>query len=138
MATRFSFQVRQDHLEIPGEFPQDLPARAAGWGGRLGGRNHDDAPELAVAFGERLEHRDPLGANGQAIRSVLDVAAGDDRPVCGFERSADFETRIISMRVLAHCTRCFYQRLELRIPPFESLRAPRACRGADPGSRIPV
>src|SRR5262249_40241343 len=52
-----------------------------------------DPREGAVAFGERLEHRDALGADGQAVGGVLDVAAADDRAVGGLEGGADLELR---------------------------------------------
>ena len=51
------------------------------------------ATEPAVALGERLEHRDPLGTDRQPVGGVLDVAAGDDGAVGGFERGADLEVR---------------------------------------------
>ena len=45
----------------------------------VGGVGDDgDHRELALAFGQRLEQRDALGADGQAVRRVLDVAAGED------------------------------------------------------------
>src|SRR6185503_5633485 len=47
------------------------------------------------------EHRDTLGADGQTVGRVLDVAAGDDRAVAGFERGAHPELRERRIRVLA-------------------------------------
>ena len=47
-----------------------------------------------MPFRERLEHGDALGADGQAVGGVLDVAAGDDRAVGGFERGADLESGV--------------------------------------------
>ena len=72
-------QVREDHFEVAAELPQDLPARPARRRrvGRVG--HHGDAAEAAVPVRERLEHRDALGAHGQPVGGVLDVAAGDDR-----------------------------------------------------------
>ena len=49
--------------------------------------------EGAVPVRQRLEHRDPLGADGQAVGGVFDIAAGDDRAVGRFERGADLEMR---------------------------------------------
>ena len=92
-------QVREDHLEVAAELPQDLAARAARRR-RVGGvGHHGDAPEAAVALGERLEHRHALGADGQAVGGVLDVAAGDDGAVGGLERGADLEVRVVGVRV---------------------------------------
>jgi hypothetical protein len=92
MPTRFSVQICQDHLENPREFPQDLSARAARWRGRLGGRNDDHTPELAVAFESALNI---ATRSAQTVRPY--VAFSMLQPVTivpsrGFERSADFET----------------------------------------------
>src|SRR4051794_25006163 len=46
-----------------------------------------------MAFRDGLEHRHALGADGQAIGRVLDVAATDDLAVLGFQRRADLEMR---------------------------------------------
>ena len=47
--------------------------------GACGVGDDGDRREVALAFGERLEQRDALGADGEAVRRVLDVAAGEDR-----------------------------------------------------------
>ena len=94
-------QVGEQDFEVAAELPQDLAAGAARRRRRLGVGDDREAREGAVPFGERLEHRDPLGADGQAVGGVLDVAAGDDRAVGGFERGADLEVRERRIGVLA-------------------------------------
>ena len=139
MAASFACRIRQDQFEISRKLPQHLPTRATGRRRRLGWGDDNHAPERAVSFGKRLEHRDALGADGQAIRGVLDVAAGDDRPVGRFERSADFETGLISVRVLANGAGCLHQYVEFRIPSAEPRIPPGSIfRIPDPGSRIPA
>ncbi len=69
--------------------------------GELRVSDDDDATELAVAFGQRLEDGHTLGADGQAVGGVLDVAAGDDLAVGGFESRADLEPRVVGERALA-------------------------------------
>src|SRR5439155_26165147 len=84
-------KIRQLDFEVAAKLPEDLTTRAAGWRGcvRLG---HDrQSRERAVPLRQRLEHRDSLGAHGQAVRGVLDVTAGDDGAVGGLERSAHRE-----------------------------------------------
>ena len=128
MTACLAIQIGKNDLQIAGKLPQNLPARTAWWGGcfRRGDDNH--ASELAVSFRERLEDGDALGADGQAIRGVFDVAASDDRSIYGFERSADFETGIVSMGVLANRARGSDEVVD---PPGCVFRIP------DPGSRIP-
>ena len=58
-----------------------------------------------MAFGERLEHRHALGADGQPVGGVLDVAAGDDRRRRRLERGADLEPRIGGLRVTTRARR---------------------------------
>src|SRR6185369_5110660 len=93
VASFFLGQVRQQDLEVAAELPENLPARATWRRRRLGVGDDGDAGEDAVPFRERLEHRDPLGANRQAVSRVLDVAAREDGAVGALERRADFEMR---------------------------------------------
>ena len=67
--------------------------------------DHGDARERSMPFGHRLEDRDALGANGQAVTGVLDVAAGDDGAVAGLDRRADLEAGEIGDRVFARGAR---------------------------------
>src|SRR5581483_12358101 len=105
MASLFFLQVRELDLEVAAELPQDLPARAARRRRRLGVGDDGDARERALPFGERLEHRDALGAHRQPVRRVLDVAARDDRTVGALERRADLELRIGRVCELARAPR---------------------------------
>src|ERR1035438_3246755 len=75
---RFPGQSHQFH--IAAELPEDLAASAAGRCQRIGIGHNGHAPELACAFGDRLEDSHALGAEGQAVSGVLDVAAGVDAP----------------------------------------------------------
>src|SRR5438477_4287736 len=86
-----SCEVRQNDFEVAAEFPQDLPARAARRRQRRRVGDDGDAGKNAMAFGDRLEHRDAFGADRQAVRRVFDVAARNNCPVGGFEGSAHFE-----------------------------------------------
>src|SRR5262245_41967587 len=98
-------QIREVDLQVAAELPQDLPARAAGRRRRLGVGDDRNPREDAVAFGERLEHRDAFGADGEAVRRVLDVAPGDDGAVARLQRGADLEVREGGLRVLAGAAR---------------------------------
>jgi len=86
-------QIGEDDLEVAAEFPQDLAARAARRSGGFGIGDDGDAREAAVAFRQRFEHGDALGADRQTIGGIFDVAAGDDRPVSRLQRRADLEGR---------------------------------------------
>ena len=92
-------------LEVAAELPENLTAGAARRRRRFGVGDDRDAREDAVAFRQRLEHRDALGADRQAVGRVLDVAAGDDRAVAGLERRADLEVREGGVGVLAGAAR---------------------------------
>src|SRR5476651_2221303 len=105
MAPFFLDEVRELNLEVAAELPEDLAARAARRRRRSRVGDDRDAREHAVPLGDRLEHRDALGADRQAVRRVLDVAAGDHRPVAGLERRADLEMREGRVRVLARAAR---------------------------------
>src|SRR5580692_13041916 len=58
-AQRFSLaaRVKQHHLDIPAEFPQNLPARAAGRRESIGVGRDGDASKIPRAFGDGFEHR---------------------------------------------------------------------------------
>jgi hypothetical protein len=129
MAACLTLEIRKNYLQIAREFPQDLTARAARWSWRLRWGDHYDPAELAVTFGERLEYRDALGAHGEPVRGVLDVAAGDNRAVCRFKGGAYLEVREVGARMFANRTRSGNQLIE---PRCFFLRIP------DPGSRIPA
>src|SRR5260221_13331559 len=98
-------QVGEVDVEIAAELPEDLAARAARRRRLLGIGDDGDAREDVMALGERLEHRDALRANRQAVGGVLDVAAGEDGAIAGLERGADLEPRVRRVRVLARAAR---------------------------------
>ena len=54
-----------------------------------------------MSLGERLEHRDALGAHGEAIRGVFNIAATEDSAGGGAECSADPEVGIGGVGVFA-------------------------------------
>ncbi len=105
MPSRFSLQISEDHLEVAGELPEDLAARAARRRRRLRRRDDGDATERAMAVRQRLVHGHALGADRQAVGGVLDVAAGDDRAVRRLERRAHLELRVVRARVVARFAR---------------------------------
>ena len=92
-ASCFAPQIREDHFEIASELPQDLAACPARRRGRPRIRDDGDAAECAVSFRECLEHRDALGADREAERGVLDIAARDHGAIDGLERGAHLEVR---------------------------------------------
>src|SRR5579872_2534501 len=60
-ALRLAGQVRQDHLNIPAELPQDLPASSAR-GREVGSVGGNRNPlKFARALGDCLEHRHAFG-----------------------------------------------------------------------------
>src|SRR5579872_6406638 len=63
-------EIRHGDLHVPAEFPQNLPAGAAGRRQVVGVGGYGDAPELSGAFGNRFENRNALGAHGQAVGGV--------------------------------------------------------------------
>ncbi len=75
----------------PQKLPENLAAGAARRGQFVSVGGHRDTPELARAFGDGLEDGDAFGANGQTVSSVLDVAAGEDPAVLGFNCGAHAE-----------------------------------------------
>src|SRR5690242_10981444 len=86
-------RAAEHDLEIPGELPENLTARAARRRrhARIG---HDGDPsKTAMPFRQCLEDRDAFSAERQAERGVLDIAAGDDDALGGLERRSDLEVR---------------------------------------------
>ena len=104
-------QVGQHQFDIAAELPEDLPAGAAGRRQHVGIGGHRDAAELARAFGDGFEDGHALGAEGQAVGGVFDVAAGVDAAVDVFQRRADLEVRERRMGVFAGRERGFDQRV---------------------------
>src|SRR5262245_49845637 len=71
VAAGFTPEVGEDHVEVAAELPQNLPAWTARWRWRVRVGDNGDACEAAVAFRQRLEHRDAFGAEGQTVGGVL-------------------------------------------------------------------
>ncbi len=78
---RLAFAVEADDLHVGTELVEHLTARAAGPAVVLAAAGDDDALELRVSLAHRLERRGALGADGEAVAGVFDVAAGEHRAV---------------------------------------------------------
>ena len=91
MARFDALQVRKHDLQVAAELPEHLAARSARRRGLLGVCDDHDSTECAMTFGNRLEHRNPLGANREAVSRVFDVAAGDNLAVRRLERRSNLE-----------------------------------------------
>src|SRR6266536_3139146 len=89
----------RDDRDVAGKLPENLAASAAGRRGLVGARHDGDGAESADAFRERFPDRDPLGADGQAVRRVLDVAASPDPAALVLDRRADGEAAPFRDRV---------------------------------------
>src|SRR5450759_449993 len=89
----FAAQVDQHQLHVAAEFPEDLPAGAAGRRQIIGIGGHRHAAELADAFGDRLKHRHAFGAKRQPVGGILYVAPGMNPPAAVFNRRAHQELR---------------------------------------------
>src|ERR1022692_3829964 len=72
---RLAVEVGEQQFHVAAELPEDLAASAAGRCERIGVRDDGHAPELACAFGDRLEDSHALGAEGQAVSGVLERRA---------------------------------------------------------------
>src|SRR5262245_41241967 len=92
--TRFAFQVSEDHLQVAAELPEQLPAGAARGRRRHGCSGDSDVRKVSAALGKSLKQGDALGADGQAVGRVLDVAAGDYLAVGRPQGGADLEVRV--------------------------------------------
>src|ERR1039457_665722 len=97
---RLAVEVGEHQFHIAAELPEDLAASAAGRCERIGVRDDGHAPELACAFGDRLEDGYALGAQSQAVTGVLHVAAGVDVAGGVFQRRAHFEMGERGMGIL--------------------------------------
>ena len=87
----FAAQVDQHDFDVAAELPEDLAAGAAGRRESVGIGGHGHAAELADAFGDGFEDGHALGADGEAVSGVLDVAAGVDAAGGVFDGRADLE-----------------------------------------------
>src|SRR5688572_23000265 len=93
MARLDAGEIRENHFDVPGELPENLPARTAGRGGLCRVRDDSDALERSVSLRHGFEYRDAFGAHRQPVSGILEVAAGDDTTVRRLECGADFKIR---------------------------------------------
>src|SRR5260370_41066673 len=84
----FAFEICHDNGNVAAKFPDQLAARTARRCQRLCIRDHRDGVEAALPFADGFEYGDALGANGEAVRSVLDVAAAKNPAGWGQKRRA--------------------------------------------------
>src|SRR5260370_2301656 len=96
---RLALEIRQDHGNVAAKCQDQLAARATGRSKSIGIRHYGNGVEAALPFADGFEDGDPLGANGKAVRGVLDVAAAKDSSGGGAERGAHAKIRIWRMRV---------------------------------------
>ncbi len=111
-------RIDEQDFDVAAQFPQNLSAGATGRRECIGIRRDGEPAEGACALGNRLEDRYALGAERQAVTSVLDIAAGVEAAGRVFERSSDTEMRIRRVRIFARRERRFEQ----------SIRHERVCR----------
>ena len=113
---RFAKIVDQRYLHLARIIPQQLPARAAG-GGKFPRRGGDgQVRKLALAFRQRLEQGDALGAHGQSVGAGLDVAAGENLSVFGLQGGTDGKFRVRRQRLLSCLLRRRDQFINHRLP----------------------
>ena len=87
------WRFARTHGNVAAEFPDDLAAGAAGRRQGIGIGDDGDGVEAVFAFRDGFEDRDALGAAGEAVAGVFDVAAGVDSSGFRAERRADAEIR---------------------------------------------
>src|ERR1700683_4612547 len=104
-------RISEHQFHVAAEFPEDLPAGAAGRSEHVRVRRHGHATEVARAFRDGLEHGHALGAKSQSIGRVLDVATGMDAARRVFESCAYFESGEGRVRVMPGAQRGFDQRI---------------------------
>src|SRR5262249_5293545 len=90
----FAARIHEGDFDIAAKLPEDLAARAARRSEAIGIGGDGDAAELADAFADGFEDGDALGADGEAVGGVFDVAAGVDAAFGVFQGGADLEVRI--------------------------------------------
>src|SRR5580704_4666790 len=73
-----TLQIYQRQLGIAAKLPQNLPARPTRRRKDVRIGRHRDSSEPARAFRDRLEYRYTLGAEGQPVGRVFDIAPGEN------------------------------------------------------------
>src|SRR5439155_23244894 len=91
-------------------------------------------PPLSTLFPYTTLFRS-FGADGQAVRRILDVAAGDHGAVGGFERGAHLEVRESCVGVLARAARGGDE-VDLSRPPAPPARSQPAIRSEEHTSEL--
>jgi len=94
-----ALQIRHDHGDVAAKFPDQLAASAARRREGISVSDYGNSVEPALAFADGFENGDALGANGEAVGSVLDVAAAKDSPRSGTKRRANAKVGVRRMRV---------------------------------------
>ena len=87
----FAFEIAEDYRDVAAKFPDDLAAGAAGGRERVGVGRNGDGVEAAFAFADGFEDGDALGANGETVGGVFDVATAEDAARVGADSGADTE-----------------------------------------------
>src|SRR5262249_21667432 len=82
---------RHHDRHVARELPEYLPASPARRRGLVRAGHDRDRPELPNTLGESFPDRHPLGADGQAVGRVFDVATAPDLPRIVLDRGADGE-----------------------------------------------
>src|SRR5579875_2723789 len=94
-------EIRKNHGNVAAKFPDNLAASAAGRRERIRIGDHGDGFEILLALGNGFENRDALGADGEAVAGVFDVASGENASGFGVDRGADAKFREGRMSVIA-------------------------------------
>lgn len=114
MDFRLSLQVRKHNWYVSAKFPDELTTSAARRRESVGVGDNSDRIEAAFAFADCFEDCDALGANGQPVCCVFNVASAEDASGRGAEGGADTEIRIRGVRVLTRLFRDTNQMIEVR------------------------
>src|ERR1700690_413313 len=84
----FALEIRKDHWNVAAEFPNDLPACAAGRRQCVGIRDDRNSIEAVFPSRDGFEDSHALRAAGEAVAGVFHVAAGIDSPrFCAYCRA---------------------------------------------------
>jgi hypothetical protein len=73
-------QVGENDFNVAAKFPNNLAARATGRRQDVRIGDHGNCVEAVLAFGNSLENSHTLGADGQTVGGILNIAAGEDAP----------------------------------------------------------
>ena len=98
------------------ELVDGLAAGSAGLAGSVVEVDDDDGSDAdgGTVLGDGGGDRGLLGASGEAVGGVLDVAAGDDVAVFEEDRGSDTEVAVGGVGVLGRCVGALMEVVELR------------------------